>query len=230
MSDLPIHRLIRQLKMKELLWDYDCVSLHPSAMWDKNSIYPKLEAGYAYTKNMNDELVEKFNNQSFTQRSGILKIKNYYRKNLLVQHLPVKERKNKNEINRMRNRYITQVLTSVDIQENVRIGGKVIELYEGVIYKEIFTMNPFEKVIDKLFARRKKYKKEKNEVMQLLVKLIMNALYGEFLRKDITENYQCKSEMWMQAEYEERALDYEKINYENYIDKVKDDEGLQDEF
>ena len=63
---------------------------------------------------MNDELVQKFNNQSFTQGSAILKIKYYYPKNLMVQHLPVKERENKSETNRMRNGYITQVLTSVD--------------------------------------------------------------------------------------------------------------------
>ena len=65
--------------------------------------------------------------------------------------------------------------------------------------------------------------------MQLLVKLIMNALYREFLRKDITESYQCKSEMWMMTEYDERVLDYHKINYGNYFVKLKDDEGLQDE-
>ena len=65
--------------------------------------------------------------------------------------------------------------------------------------------------------------------MQLLVKLTMNALYGDFLRKDITESYQRKSEMWMETKYDERVLDYQKINYGKYIVKMKDDEGLQDE-
>ena len=100
----------------------------------------------------------------------------------------------------MRNGYITQVLKSVDIQENVKIGGKVSQIYESVIYRENFQVSPFEKIIDELFALRKKYKDEGNDVMQLLVKLIMNALYGEFLRKDILESYQCKSEMWMMTE------------------------------
>ena len=44
-------------------------------MWDENSIYPRVETGYAYNKDMNDELVEKFNNQTFTQGSAILKNK-----------------------------------------------------------------------------------------------------------------------------------------------------------
>ena len=41
----------------------------------------------------------------------------------------------------------------------------------------------------------------------MLVKLIMNSFYGDFLRKYILENYQCKSEMWMMTEYDERVLD-----------------------
>ena len=229
LSDLPTHQLTKQFKKIELLWDFDCVSLYPSAMWDPNSIYPKIETGYAFEKHMNNELVEKINNQTFTQGSAFLKIKNYNPKKLIVQHVPVKEKEKKIEINRMRNGYITQVLISVDIQENVKSGGRVNENYEGVVYKENFKTNPFEKVISKLFASRQKYKEENNDVMQLLVKLIMNALYGEFLGEDITESYQCKSEMWMQTEYDERVLDYQKINCGNYISKMKDDQGLEDE-
>ena len=76
----------------KILWDFDAVSLYPSAMWDENSIYPRIETGYASTRDMNDELVEKFNIQTFTQGSAILKIKYYNPKNLFVQHVPVEER------------------------------------------------------------------------------------------------------------------------------------------
>ena len=65
--------------------------------------------------------------------------------------------------------------------------------------------------------------------MQLLVKLIMNSLYGDFLQKDFLESYQCKSEVWMMTEYDERVLDYRKISYGNFIVKMKDDEGLEGE-
>ena len=58
-----------------MLWAFDCTSLYPSAMWDESSIFPKIETGYAFTPDMNDELVEKFINQTFTQGSAILKIK-----------------------------------------------------------------------------------------------------------------------------------------------------------
>ena len=135
LSKFPIHQLIKQIKLDELLWDFDAVSLYPSAMWDKSSIYPRIETGYAYTEDMNDELVEQFITGNFTKGSAILKIKFYNPKSLIVQHLPVKEKK-KIEINRMRDGFIIETLTSVDIQEVVETGCKVIEYYEGVIYRK----------------------------------------------------------------------------------------------
>ena len=229
LSQLPLHRLIKQIKLEELLWDFDATSLYPSAMWDEKSIYPRIETGYSFTRDMNKYLVHRFNNQTFTQGSAILKIKYYNPKNLIVQHLPVKEKEKKIEINRMRNGYIVDTLTSVDIQEIVKIDGKVEEIYEGVIYRENFKVSPFRKVIHILFKLRQKYKDERNEVMQLLVKLLMNSLYGEQIRKDIEEKFACKSELWMQTEYDERVKDYWKISNINYIAKMIDDPGLEDE-
>ena len=75
LSKLPIHQLIKQLKLDELFWDFDAVSLHPSAMWDEKFIYPRIETAYAFTEDMNDDLVEKFNTGKFTKGSAILKIK-----------------------------------------------------------------------------------------------------------------------------------------------------------
>ena len=229
LGNLRLHKLIQRIELIHLLWDFDAVSLYPSAMWDEKSIYPRIETGFGYTRDMNNELVEKFNNQTFTKGSAFLKIKYYNPKNLIVQHLPVKEKEKKNEINRMRNGYIVDILTSVDIQEIVKIGGRVIEIYDGVIYRENFIVSPFRKVIDILFKLRQKYKDEGNEVMELLVKLLMNALYGEQIRKVIEEKFACKSEYWMQTEYDERVKDYWKISGINYIIKMIDDAGLEDE-
>ena len=180
LRNLRLHRILKRIELIHLLWNFDAVSLYPSAMSDPKSIYPKVETGYAFKREMNDELVEKFINQTFTQEFAILKIKYYNAKNLVVQHLPVKEKEKKVEINRMRNGYKTQVLTSFDIQEIVKFGGKVMEIYEGVIYRENYKVSPFKKVLDKLFELRQKYEDENNGVMQLLVKLNMNSLHGEF--------------------------------------------------
>ena len=161
---LPIHKELSELDSNKTQMDFDATSLYPSAMWDENSVYPKIETGFAFKPHINDVFVEAFNNQSFNEdgdESAILTIKYYNPPDLIFQHLPVKEKVKKVEVNRMRNGCIIDTLTSVDIQEIVKIGGKVIENYEGVIYRENFKVSPFRKVIEKLFALRQKYKDEK---------------------------------------------------------------------
>ena len=73
--ELPIHQFLQQLNVNEFLWDFDAVSLYPSAKNDDKSIYPRLETGYGFTPDMNNYVVEKFNNQTLTQGSAILKLK-----------------------------------------------------------------------------------------------------------------------------------------------------------
>ena len=102
----------------------------------------------------------------------------------------------------MRNGYIIYTLTSIDVQEIVKIGEKRIEIYEGVIYGENFKTSPFRKVIEKLFALRQKYKDECNGLFQGLAKLIMNSLYGVQIRKNIDQSQKCKSQHWMETEYD----------------------------
>ena len=61
----------------------------------------------------------------------------------------------------MRIGFIIDTLTSVDMEEIVKIGGKVIQIYEVVIYRENFKISPFRRNIEKLFALTKKYEDEK---------------------------------------------------------------------
>ena len=65
--------------------------------------------------------------------------------------------------------------------------------------------------------------------MQGLVKLIMNSLYGVQIRRDINESYYSKSETWMKTEFDENVLDYWKLPNENYIVKMKKDDGFDDD-
>ena len=56
----------------------------------------------------------------------------------------------------MKNRYFIDMLTSVDISESVKVDGKVIKNYKGVIFRKNIYIPPFRKVIEKLFASRQK--------------------------------------------------------------------------
>ena len=171
--------------------DYDATLLYPSAMWDENSVYPKIETGFAFKPDLKGVYVEAFNNRICNQdgdEKPTLTNKYYNPPNLVFQRLPVKEKVKRIEVNRIGNGYTVDTLTSVDICENVKKCGKMIEIYEGVFYRENFKISPLRKVIEKLFALRQKYKDEKNDLMQWLIKLFMNSLYGVQTRKDINES------------------------------------------
>ena len=211
------------------MMDFDALSFYPSAMWDDNSVYPKIETGFGFKPHMKNVYVEAFHNQTFNQDGGesvILIIKYYNPPNLIFQHLPVKEKVKKLDVNKVRHGYIIDTLASVDIYEIVKTVGRVLEIYEGVIYRENFKISPFRKVNDKLFALRQKYKGEHKDLMLRLVKIIMNSLYGFHLCKDIDQSYKCKSQHWMETEYDEKVLDYWKLINGNYTVKLEKDDGL----
>ena len=60
----------------------------------------------------------------------------------------------------------------------MKIGRKVIQIYEGAIDRKMFEISTFRQDIEKLFVSRQEYKDEWNDLMQSSLKLIMNALYG----------------------------------------------------
>ena len=57
----------------------------------------------------------------------------------------------------------------------------------------------------------------------------MNSLYGVQIRRDINESYFCEQETWVKTELDEIVLDYWKLTYGNYIVKIKNDDGLDDD-
>ena len=78
LSLLPIYEEMSKLDSNKTQMDYDATSLYPSATWDENSVYPKIETGFAFKPNMNDVYVKAFNNKTFNQdgdESAILTIK-----------------------------------------------------------------------------------------------------------------------------------------------------------
>ena len=123
------------------MMDFDATSLYPNAMWDETSVYPKIETRFVFKLYMNNIYVEAFNIQTFNQdgnESAILGIKYNNPPDPIFQHLPIKEQVKIIEVNRMRIGYTIDILTNVGIQEIVQIDGKVIEIYESVIYRENF--------------------------------------------------------------------------------------------
>ena len=107
----------------------------------------------------------------------------------------------------MRKAYIIDTSTSVLLQEIPKTGVKVIKFYEGVLYKQYFEKSPLRKVCEKLSNSRLKYKNEGNGSMQKLVKLFLNSLCSENVRKILTVEYCCELEHGMNTENGERVID-----------------------
>ena len=55
----------------------------------------------------------------------------------------------------------------------------------------------------------------------------MNSLYGVQIRKGIDESYKCKSQHWMETEYDENVSDYRRLQNANYVVKLKKDDRLE---
>ena len=45
---LLIHKELSKLNSNKTQMDYDGTSLYPSALWDKNSVYPKIDSGFVF--------------------------------------------------------------------------------------------------------------------------------------------------------------------------------------
>ena len=89
-NKLPIHKKIQKLDVNnDVMMDYDGNSLYHSAIWDENSVYPKIQTGFAFKPYWNDICVEAFNNQTFNQNineSTKLRLKYYNPPNNIFQH------------------------------------------------------------------------------------------------------------------------------------------------
>ena len=64
LSELYISKKLQSLNCDDLLMAFDATSLYSSAMYDENSVYPKVETGYAFTPERNDEIVSQFNTKT----------------------------------------------------------------------------------------------------------------------------------------------------------------------
>ena len=67
LSKLPKHFKSKNSDLNKVLIAFDFTSSYPFSMWDKNSVYPKIENGFAFKPPMNDVYVEAFIIQTFHQ-------------------------------------------------------------------------------------------------------------------------------------------------------------------
>ncbi|ESO97178.1 hypothetical protein LOTGIDRAFT_174563 [Lottia gigantea] len=122
--------------------------------------YPKAESARPFLPEENIEFVKLFNEQKFRPRTAILKVWFQYPKNIF-QPIPAKDkitftnRIGKKETGtkiRFRNGFCSDVLTSVDIQEIVKAGGRIIKILDGMLASGHDVTNEFDKPWGKSFT------------------------------------------------------------------------------
>ncbi|ESO91499.1 hypothetical protein LOTGIDRAFT_153941 [Lottia gigantea] len=176
---------------------------------------------------------EKDNKQKFRPRTAILKVWFEYPKKMFFQAIPAKDkitftnRIGKKETGtkiRFRNGFCHDVLTSVDIQEIVKSGGKIIKILDGIVYEENFKTPPYRDYILILKGLRNKYKKEGDMVASNCMKLLGNSLYGKSIQKDINTSRHLWSESTFKANFDSHVKSYEKVNDSQYIVEMNEEE------
>ena len=204
-------------------------------MAHEKSTWPAIETAKAINPEDSEVYCKLFNTGEWASlnKTGFFKVKYHNPENLILQHMAVKEdvyneTKNKSEnVNRFRNGDITQHLTSVDIEEVVRIGGIIKEFYEGFICDNL-DYNPFKEYILDMTAKRNEYKKQGKNILQDMCKKISKGTYGGCIRCDIHEILKCVSENWMETEYDDRVKEDIPLKSGNYLVNVKDHNGVDD--
>ena len=81
-------------------------------------------------------------------------------------------------------------------QEIIKLESKLMKLNEGIIYNRNFKTSPFRKLIGTMFNLRQKYEDEGKIV------------YGEDIRKNISEEYKSVSDYWMSTKCDGGVSDY----------------------
>ena len=147
---------------------------------------------------------------------------------MIFQPLPINETVENVGTNRMKNGCIVDALTSVDVQETVKFGGKVIKIFQGVIYKKNFEFSPFREGMEKMFASKQKSKRWRYWFIARFSFSIMRSLYDVQIRINIKEFYKCKSQKWMETGYDDNVLAYWSFPNRYFVTKLKHDDGLDD--
>ncbi|ESO98469.1 hypothetical protein LOTGIDRAFT_174280 [Lottia gigantea] len=170
-----VHLRLKKIECTKLM-AFDATGLYASAMSDLDSEYPRAESGRPFLPEKEKEFVKLFNKQKFRPRTAILTVWFDYPKNMFFQPIPAKDKitftnkEGKKETGnkiRFRNGFCHDVLTSVDIQEIVKAGGRIIRILDGIVYEENFKTPPNRDYILILRDLRNKYKREEIEEKEI---------------------------------------------------------------
>lgn len=90
----------------------------------------------------------------------------------------------------------TGVWNNVELRKAIEIGYEIREVHQQLSYDSVFY--PFRKYVNELYDLRLKYREEGSN-MELVVKLLMNSLYGKFAQRHL-QDYKVVDEEFLDEE------------------------------
>ncbi|ESO85510.1 hypothetical protein LOTGIDRAFT_154997 [Lottia gigantea] len=215
-----VNSKLKKIKCTKLM-AFDANGLYASAMSDLDSEYPKAESARKFLTEEEEEFVKLFNKQKFRLRTAILKVWFKYPTNMFFQTIPAKDKitftnkECKKETSTkigFRNNFCSEVLTTVDIQEIVKAGGRIIRILDGIVYEENFKTLPYRDYILILRYLRNKYKREgKNDYGD------GGIIYGLYLAPKVKYNIILTSDGILKEKKTFKGYSNDKIAVEDYI-------------
>ena len=111
-GDLGVSKTLRRINKHDLLVWCDFNLLHPSVEADKNSAWSAIETSYPFRKYMNDAVFEVLNSGRWEElnKSACLTVKHRNPENLILQHIPIREKIYKNNKLEVTNRSRTGII------------------------------------------------------------------------------------------------------------------------
>ena len=120
-----------EIYLENFLLPFGFASLYHTPLSTSNPFYPNMETVSVFKKNMVVELVNRFSRKTFGMRntknltvvSKSVKTKYYYQEKVILQHVSVQEKVEKQEMNALVYGLKADILQSPDIQQIVGNGG-----------------------------------------------------------------------------------------------------------
>lgn len=141
---------------------------------DINSLYPSVMRDFKYPNPNTRRYTRKNTTEYIMNYEGVSQVTVQAPEGLKVPLLPFRrEDKIIFPLGTFTGRY-----THIELRRAIELGYHILDVKSTYYFLE--TMEPFREFVDDLYGLRQRYKSEGNKIMELVVKLIMNSLYGKF--------------------------------------------------
>lgn len=149
--------VFRTNKITQTIYSYDIVSSYPSSMTELKIPNTRFKS-----------------NKFLIENQGMSDVTITAPKTLHIPYLPKKDDKLIFPLGKWRGVY-----THFELRESIKLGYEIQKVHKSISYYQNEEQN-LSDWVNQLFNKRNEYKKNKNEIMSYILKILLNSCYGKF--------------------------------------------------